>query len=305
MNPNSNHVSSSPIFTSSTNALYQLLSPDGYYHYLSIPKCSDLSSKIDHELINKSYRRLSLKHHPDRPSGDAITFHLLYRAKKVLLDDILRKQYDLLGFDLQDDEDGETGEDMKKRGSLMTELASLVLSGVGNICVGTIGLLLVFTFASSHWLVMICVILCLIMLIRNYVYNVRNKMTIVTPLATIGIIIYFHIDDAQEKSKIYWISETLLQMFFTYNAIPIDYRTSRVLFMLFIFLSFISLFTKGNPYHYVKLILFQLILALIIMIFFPILELVVEEIVKEKMGKVGEKLRDHLSRMEGISRGLK
>merc|ERR1712183_50636 len=103
-------------------------------------------------------------------------------------------------------------------------------------------------------------------------------MTIVMPLATIGIIIYFHIDDAQEKSKIYWISETLLQMFFTYNSIPIDYRTSRVLFMLFIFLSFISLYTKGNPYHYVKLILFQLILALLIIIFFPILELVVEEI---------------------------
>jgi len=299
-----NNLSSRPIFNPCTSALYQLLSPDGYYHYLSIPKCSDQSSKIDHELIRKSYRRLSLKHHPDRPSGDAETFHLLYRAKKVLLDDILRKQYDLLGFDLEDDEDGATGEDMKKRGSLMTELAGLVLSGVGSLCVRTLGLLFILASVSSNKIVIICVILCLVvMFFRSYMENSKNKMTIITPLVIIGIIIYLHIDGSRYRPRICWISETLLQMFFIQNAIPFDYRTSRVLIILFIFLSFISLYTKGNPYQYIKLILSQLILAVVILIFSPVLELVVEEIVKEKMGKVGERLRSHLSRMERIKRG--
>jgi hypothetical protein len=91
-----------------TEALMTLLSPDGYYTFLGIDKPemqagSSTKSTIDEDLVKKNYRKLSLKHHPDRPTGDAETFHALNRAHKVLLNQKLREQYDLLGLDLDDD----------------------------------------------------------------------------------------------------------------------------------------------------------------------------------------------------------
>jgi hypothetical protein len=110
--------------TSSPSALHQLLQPDGYYAYLSIPKQSAAATKsssssslhpnnnptehvttIDEDLVKKNYRKLSLKHHPDRRGGDADTFRVLNRAKRVLLHTKLRQEYDLLGLDLDDDDD--------------------------------------------------------------------------------------------------------------------------------------------------------------------------------------------------------
>jgi len=44
------------------------------------------------------------KHHPDKPSGDVDTFRTLKRAQTVLSNPNLRKQYDILGLDLDDDE---------------------------------------------------------------------------------------------------------------------------------------------------------------------------------------------------------
>lgn len=85
-------------------ALLELLSPDGYYSYLNVQKAAE-GVDLDEELIKKNYRKLSLKHHPDRPTGDAQCFRVLNRAQKVLLNPKLRQQYDLLGIDLEDDDD--------------------------------------------------------------------------------------------------------------------------------------------------------------------------------------------------------
>lgn len=141
--------------TDAATALHILLSPDGYYTYLGIskpqqpnaghpqqpsnstnahahsskyPQTSGLSGgqlqEFDKAVIQKNYRRLSLRLHPDRPTGDEEAFRVLERAKNVLLNDKLRKQYDLLGLDLEDDdyhdeshqedEYGNTLDDLKK-----------------------------------------------------------------------------------------------------------------------------------------------------------------------------------------------
>jgi curved DNA-binding protein CbpA len=71
---------------------------------------SDQSNPIDTDekhfidQVKKNYRKLSLKHHPDKLGGNVDTFRLLNRAQRVLLDTKLRTQYDLLGIDLDDDE---------------------------------------------------------------------------------------------------------------------------------------------------------------------------------------------------------
>jgi curved DNA-binding protein CbpA len=85
-------------------ALVQLLSPDGYYTYLNVQRATE-GVELDEEQIKKNYRKLSLKHHPDRPTGDAHCFRVLNRAQKVLLHPKLRQQYDLLGIDLEEDDE--------------------------------------------------------------------------------------------------------------------------------------------------------------------------------------------------------
>lgn len=147
----------------------ELLSPDGYYTYLGVPKpppsttTSQLSSlspsstqlpssKIDEDVVKKNYRKLSLRHHPDKAGGDVDTFRVLNRAQKVLTNPKLRQQYDILGIDLDDDEeeqhandDGEhhqhhdTDEKEKQtvQGSIIQEIASNVLTGVIQVGVRT------------------------------------------------------------------------------------------------------------------------------------------------------------------------
>ena len=95
--------------TAPSQALITLLAPDGYYTYLKIPKTTTTTSDtmVDEDLVKKNYRKLSLKHHPDKPGGDAETFRVLNRAQKVLMNPKLKQQYDILGLDLDDEDDDE------------------------------------------------------------------------------------------------------------------------------------------------------------------------------------------------------
>ena len=142
----------------STSALHILQSPDGYYTYLQIPKQlathkSLISKKDDSEKtatdktkIEKNYRKLSLRLHPDRPGGDAETFRMLERAKCVLMSDKLRKEYDLLGLDLDEEEhhdsdehnDSGDGHDDKKSGSSSSSNPHSILSDMAGSTVAGI-----------------------------------------------------------------------------------------------------------------------------------------------------------------------
>jgi len=121
-----------------SEGLVQLLAPDGYYAYLKIPK----KEIIDEDAIKKNYRKLSLKHHPDKPGGDAETFRVLNRAQKVLASPKLRQQYDILGLDLDDDEDEhpaatETDEPPTTSQGIVHEIASMALTTVLQMGVRT------------------------------------------------------------------------------------------------------------------------------------------------------------------------
>lgn len=133
----------------------KMLSPDGYYTYLGIekprPTEDNPAPTVDEDLIKKSYRKLSLRHHPDRPTGDADTFRVLNRAQQVLSNPKLRLQYDLLGLDLDDDEeheggdgnDGDEGQDGEgdqssaSPDSVMSQIASMTLASIFQVMVRT------------------------------------------------------------------------------------------------------------------------------------------------------------------------
>lgn len=132
----------------------QMLSPDGYYTYLGIkkpvPTEADPNPAIDEDEIKKRYRKLSLRHHPDRPTGDADTFRVLNRAQQVLSNPKSRQQYDLLGLDLDDDEEheaeegGQDGDGEATAGagsgnpeSIMSQIASMTLATIFQVIVRT------------------------------------------------------------------------------------------------------------------------------------------------------------------------
>jgi len=136
----------SNISDDSSAAVVELLAPDGYYTYLGVAKPSTpaavngektaVDGVLDEEAVKKNYRKLSLRHHPDK-GGDADTFRLLNRAQKVLMDPKLRKQYDILGIDLDDDDEHhhhDENDDASKETSssqgIVQEIAGAVLTGV-------------------------------------------------------------------------------------------------------------------------------------------------------------------------------
>jgi DnaJ domain len=162
------------------DAILVLLAPDGYYKYLGVAKAAYLSEgtvtppsqpttsnpppPIDEDRIKKAYRKLSRKHHPDKPGGDADTFRLLNRAQKVLLNPKLRQQYDVLGIDLDDDEAHEGDEDGhatdEKDGQprnpntaqgIVQEIASTVLSSLVQLGVRTREYSVVLRLCTHYW----------------------------------------------------------------------------------------------------------------------------------------------------------
>jgi DnaJ-class molecular chaperone len=61
---------------------------DNYYNILGIkPNCTK-------EEIKKTYRKLSLQHHPDRPNGTKAMFQKISKAYEILSDEIKKKNYD-------------------------------------------------------------------------------------------------------------------------------------------------------------------------------------------------------------------
>ena len=86
---------------SPSRAMMLMLAPDGYYNYLEISKDHSRTGKetgddsllqIDPDIVKRNYRKLSIKHHPDKPGGDADTFRVLKRAQTVLSNPKLREQ---------------------------------------------------------------------------------------------------------------------------------------------------------------------------------------------------------------------
>lgn len=165
MNSQSSFSSTNANAKDASSALHILLAPDGYYTYLGIEKpvsshsslltkdnqTKETKQELDLTAIQKNYRKLSLRLHPDRPTGDEEAFRVLERAKHVLMTEKLRKQYDLLGLDLEDDdhsdeshqedEDGVSNEEKKdgdgKPDGVLSHMASATVAAFLQLAVRT------------------------------------------------------------------------------------------------------------------------------------------------------------------------
>lgn len=61
---------------------------------------------------------------------------------------------------------------------------------------------------------------------------------------------------------------------------------------------FLTLWLRGNAWKYATLVGLELFVAVVAALAFPIMEMILEQILNEKMRKVGEKVRAHSERLE-------
>lgn len=304
--------------TVDNSALRVLQSPDGYYTYLGIKQLlSTADGDLDQDQVQKHYRRLSLRHHPDRKDGDAETFRMLNRAKKVLTTKRLRKQYDLIGLDLMDEENeedkssnnssddkaqkkenSEHGDNASPPHSVISHLASATLGSILQVLIRTVMLCLLSTFLCRFKLTVFLVVVALSFI----TYKMRvapldsPQNLYLQPLGIAASTFIMHLGITM-NNYFFNFGEWIAMTLFIFSSLPPASTfskpvTTRNLVIICSIPSFIlAIIMKGRFYRYVVLIIMEAIVAILAVLAFPVMEMIIEEIIKEKMVRVGEKIR--------------
>lgn len=83
---------------------------------------------------------------------------------------------------------------------------------------------------------------------------------------------------------------------FVYNSIP---EKSSILSSIVAFMAtLLTLWLRGNVWKYLTLVGLEAFVAIVAALAFPIMEMILEQILNEKMRKVGEKVRAHSQRLD-------
>jgi len=334
------------------NVLQQLQSPDGYYTYLSITKptppaiatnsflqpkphapsdnkddtTSSSTDTPDKDRIKRNFRKLSLRHHPDRPGGDAETFRSLKRAKLVLMDDRLRKEYDLLGLDLEEDqesedhqEDEDGGEDggEKAGDTVISHMASATIAALLQVAIKTGLMGIISTILARYKYVLYPTILFLLFTSYRILRAHLNKPPLATrtdicsPILIASAMYIMH--TARRHASLtglddyftwrFYFAETAVMSLFIINSLTADKsapaRPSGTACMGYATLSaIVCLWIRGRVWRYTVVIVLELGLALTAVLVFPLMEMVLEEIMREKLKKIGEKVRAYAKILE-------
>lgn len=96
---------------------------------------------------------------------------------------------------------------------------------------------------------------------------------------------------------LFWVGEALVTAVFTLNSLGIP-KTTPVVVAVGIFSSVAALWFRGKFWNYAIIIGLEFFLAVFIALAFPIMEMVLEAILNDKLKKVGDKVRAHHANME-------
>lgn len=95
-------------------------------------------------------------------------------------------------------------------------------------------------------------------------------------------------------TKLFWLGESLVIAVFTYNSVSSSLPYMRaILVAIGIFAALAALWFRGRFWNYVIVIAMEAFLAIVVALAFPIIELILEQILNEKLKKVGDKMRQH------------
>lgn len=98
----------------------------------------------------------------------------------------------------------------------------------------------------------------------------------------------------------FWLGESIVMTSFVSNSV--ERRPPALLGAFVAASSLLSLWLRGRFWRYATLLGFEGVVALLVVMAFPVMEMILESIVDEKMRKVGEKIRAHDRRMKELLR---
>lgn len=137
-----------------------------------------------------------------------------------------------------------------------------------------------------------------------------TKYDILSPLlVAAGVFIMFYAksdsyNDAEfEWNKLFWFGEALVMTMFCLNTVTAkegsSLRPSIGLGIAFyIVFSLIALYIRGKGWRYITFLSIELVCALVAVLVFPVMEMIMETIVDEKMRKIGDRVRMYSKVME-------
>lgn len=96
----------------------------------------------------------------------------------------------------------------------------------------------------------------------------------------------------------YWVGEALVIGMFTLNSIGSSAASPPVYLGTAVFSSISALWFRGRFWNYAIVVGLEAFLAIFIALAFPIMEMVLEAILNDKLKKVGDKVRAHHQHLE-------
>jgi hypothetical protein len=97
----------------------------------------------------------------------------------------------------------------------------------------------------------------------------------------------------------FWFGEALVMTMFLMNSF--DSKQPRAVIVAFVIVSLLfTLWLRGRFWRYAAILFFEAVIAALCVLVFPIMEMILESIVEDKMRKVGEKIRAHDKRMKEL-----
>ena len=117
-------------------------------------------------------------------------------------------------------------------------------------------------------------------------------------IATGLVLMHYGRTEQGEWSYRFWAGEALVICMFTYNSATAIPKNVLTMLGLSIFSILAALWFRGNIWNYAIVIGMEAFMALFVAMAFPIMELILETILTEKLRKVGEKVRAHHQQLE-------
>jgi len=100
---------------------------------------------------------------------------------------------------------------------------------------------------------------------------------------------------------LFWFGETIVVSMFAYNSVAANSslpKTSLLLTCILVFSVCISLWFRGYLWNYVVVLVFEAFLAIVAAMSFPVVEMVLDAVLNEKLRKVGDRVRAHHAILE-------
>jgi hypothetical protein len=91
----------------------------------------------------------------------------------------------------------------------------------------------------------------------------------------------------------FWLGEALVIGVFTYNSASILPKTRLVMMGIAVFSALAALYLRGSVWNYAAVVGLQVVLALLVGIAFPFVEMILDAILNEKLKRVGDRVRAH------------